>query len=530
MTAEKTILRNALLAGGLLFSAAALAFLLNPSPALLSIISNFLPLILGLVGAGLAFAIFRHQTPNRGGAIVWAAMSLGLLCWAAGELFWTINALAGLPEISGATAADFFWLIGYLPLGFAIAAPYVSLRASIPVRGRGLLAAVLVALGVLVFGIVVVPILSSPEAGTPAEMAIALAYPIADIVMLSIAISLAMVFLGGQVARSWGFIAAGFLLFAVSDLFFSFGTWYGLYYPDGQLNLLSAVFDLLYFAAYITVNIGLYLRFRLPEPGRDVDLRAFIPPQGKDFLLMADQKGRVVFIDPALHPILALPDSAEGIGKTFGQLFHLPRAFEDAAIRKAAKTGVSDDYSVTLGLSRTKYRLRAVASSDPVQFPGYDILLHPDLPNSDPNPDRESVLLGYIANRAQERPRQLTGGEDLLRVYFDTLVELLFILVSRASGAGVGEAFEAAVNEKARALDCRFVVTNGHGIWKESHTDPEQYRDLLEEAVRYADQVMSAATIGRKMEEIERFMNPAVLREAEEHRLRRVRWLKEKTG
>ncbi|MGB7538862.1 MAG: hypothetical protein WBM17_10000 [Anaerolineales bacterium] len=530
MTAEKKILRNACLAGGTLLAAAILIFLVNPSSALLAVVSSFLPLVLSLVGAALAYGIFRRQSPNRGGAVIWAAMGAGLLCWAAGELIWFLNELAGSPEVSGITAADFFWLMGYFPLSFAIVTPYLSLRASIPLRGRLLLAAVLVAMGALLFGIVVVPILSSPEIGTPAEMAVALAYPVADILLLSFAIALATVFLGGQVALSWGFIAAGIQLFAVSDFFFSYGNWYGLYYPEGRLNFLSAGFDILYIAAYIVLIIGLFLRFRLPELGRDVDLRAYIPSQGKDFLLMADQKGRVVFIDPALPPVLALKDAGEGIGKTFGQLFNLPRIYEDAAIHKAAKTGISDEYPVTIGLSRTKYRLRAIASSDPSQFPGFDILLHPDLPLSAPNPDRESVLLGHIANRVQERTRQFTGAEDSLRVYFNTLIELLFILVSRAGGAGVGEAFESAVNKKARALNCRFVVTHGWGIWDESLTDPERYRDLLEEAVRYADQVMSAATIGRKMDEIERFMDPAVLRDAEEHRLRRVRWLKEKTG
>ncbi|MBN2084596.1 MAG: hypothetical protein JW748_05175 [Anaerolineales bacterium] len=530
MTEEYKLLRNASLAGGTLLAAAILVFVFNPSPALLTAVSSFFPLVLSLIGTGLAFGNYHRQTPNRGGAVVWAAMGAGLLCWAAGELIWFLNELPGSPEVSGITAADLFWLIGYFPLSFALAAPYLSLRASIPVRGRRILLAVLGAMMILLIGVVIVPILSSPEAGTPMEMAVALAYPGLDFLLLSVALALAMVFLGGQVGLSWGIIAAGILLFAVSDLFFSYGSWHGLYYPDGQLNFLSGAFDILYLAAYIVLNIGLFLRLRLPEPGRDIDLRAFIPLQGMDYLLMADQKGRVVFIDPALHPLLGLREAGEGIGKTFGQLFALPRAYEDAAIRKAAKTGISDDFTVALGLSRTKYRLRVVTSSAPDQFPGFDILLHPDRPHPVPIPDRESILLGHIANRVQDRTRRFSPGDDPLRVYFNTLFELIFILVSRVGGAGVGEAFEAVVNEKARALGCHFVVTHGRGVWDETSTDPGRYRDLLEEGVRYADRVMSAATIGRKMEEIERFMDPAVVREAEEHRLRRVRWLKDETG
>jgi len=316
-------------------------------------------------------------------------------------------------------------------------------------------------------------------------------------------------------------IAAGILLDAAADLLFIYGTWNGLYYPDGRLNLISGVFDILYIAAYAVWAVGLFLRLRLPEPGKDVDLQKFIPGAGKDFLLAADNRGTVVYLDPALPPLLGMQDPSAGIGKTFGQLFGLPRAYEEAAIRKAAKTGLSDDYTVLLGLSRAKYRLRAVASSNPTQLPGYDILLHPDARR--PPPDRDTLLAGHVANRM----RRFSTEEDPLRVYFNTLIDLLFILVSRAGGAGVGTAFEADVNDKARQAHCKLELRNGRAIWHETDTAPAIYRDLLEEAVRFANRVLSASTIGRKLEEIERFMDPAVVREADDHRLRRARWPKE---
>jgi PAS domain-containing protein len=357
-----------------------------------------------------------------------------------------------------------------------------------------------------------------------------LAYPVCDIILLSFALALVAVFFGGQLALSWAVIAAGILLDALADLLFVYGAWNGLYYPDGRVNLLSAAFDVLYMAAYVVWVIGLFLRLRLPDPGKDVDLQKFIPESGKDFILVADNRGRVVYLDPALASILGMRDSAAGIGKTFGQLFGLPRAYEEAAIRKAAKTGLSDDYTVSLGLSRSKYRLRAVASSDPQQFPGYDILLHPDTKR--PLPDRDDLLLGQVADRARtaDRTRRFSSEEDPLRVYFNTLVDLLFILVSRAGGAGVGTAFEADVNDTARKAGCRFELRSGRAIWNEDGTASGIYRDLLEEAVRYANQVISASTIGRKLEEIERFMDPAVVREADEHRLRRARWPKDVAG
>jgi hypothetical protein len=529
MPLEKRLIRSAMAAGTLLIAAAVLIFLFLPTPGMLMAVSSFFPLVLSLAGVVLAFGIFRRQTPDHRGAIIWAAMGIGLLCWAMGEALYFSDAFIGSPELIGIPAADFFWLAGYLPLIVAVAIPYFTLRASLPSWGRWLLIGILAIMWILIIGVVIIPILSTPDAGTPAEMTAVIAYPIGDLCLLSIAVALAVVYRGGQVARSWRLITYGFQLFTISDLLSSFGVWRGLYYPGGELNLLSAVVDLLYLAAYVSLDIGLFLRFRLPDPGTGVVLSAFIPQPGKDFLLVADQNGRVVFIDPALPSLLGLSSAGDAIGKAYGPLFNLPRAFEESALRKAAKTGISDDYLITLGLSRSKYRLRVVASSDPDQPLGFDILLHPDLTHPAPNPDREAVLLGTVATRAQERTRRIAGGGDDLRVYFNTLIELLFILVSRAGGAQVGVAFERVVNEKARAIHCGLTIQHGRGTWKEQHTDPGQYRDLLEEAVGYADQVTSAATIGRKMAEIEGFMDPAVVRVAEEHRLRRTRGLQAET-
>ncbi len=522
MKAELHILRNASLVGGLAIVISALFYLVTPSPEMLIVTSSIVPLILGFSAAAMAYRIFRRQRTDRTGARIWGAMTLGLVCWSLGELIWTYFEVMGGQEIPYPSGANFLWLIGYLPLCFSIGYQYILLQASIPRAGRRLMMGILIGLGILLLLLVILPILASPESGPPIEMALTLAYPIADIFLLSLAMALVMVFLGGQLALSWGVIALGILLHAIYDLLFSYGAWNGLYYPDGQLNFLSAVFDIIYIGAYVVWNIGLFLRLRLPEPGKDVDLQAFIPEAGKDFLLMADKQGRVVFIDPALIPILGLKDPGEGLGKSFGQLIGLTRGYEGAAIRKASRTGISDDYTVSLGLSRIKYRLRAVASSDPIQFPGFDILVHPETERLTADRDREALLLGRVASRAleQEKRRRLADDENPLRVYFNTLVDLLYILVGRAGGAGVGAAFEGVLNEKAQNLRCKFELRKGRSFWDERGTSPEKYRDLLDEAIRYSRQVLSADTLERKLQEIEKYMDPGIVRQAEDAHVR----------
>jgi PAS domain-containing protein len=525
--ATDKLVRNAVLVGAAVVASAFLIMAASPPAFAIHIVSDIFPLLLSVAGAFLAYRILRRERKDRGSAWIWGWMTLGLACWAAGEITWTVLSDIHQAEIPYPSAADVFWVVGYIPVILSLGYQLYLLRAPLTrVRLAALVAAVAVMI-CLAFGLVVVPILADPESGSALVMFFNLAYPVGDIVLLSLGLVLGFVFVGGQLALPWAVITAGIFLDALSDLLFSFGTWNGLYYPDGRLNFLSGLFDILYVGAYTVWCIGLFLRWRLPDPGRDVNLQEFIPEAGKDFLVLVDKTGRVVFADPALTPILGSRRPEEVLGKSFGSLFHLPRGYETTALRKAERAGLSDDYSITLGLSKAKYRLRLVATSDPQQFRGFDLLLHPEAePSAEPF-DREAALLGQVAARARMREiaRQPFADSDPLRTYFNTAVELLHILASRAGGTGVGAAFEADLNRKARAKGFHFRLRNGSAEWGEQVTYPGLYRDLLKEAVRYATQVLSADTIAAKLQEIETYIDPEIVREAEENGLSAKQWL-----
>ncbi len=525
MIPDNKFLRICLLAGALLIAIAVGIYLAPLPPAAFTLLSDVYPMGLSIAGAILAYLIHRRQKTDRAGYIIWGSMTLGLACWGLGETIWTLYDVLLHQPVPDPSPADIFWIIGYIPLFFSLGYQYLSLRASVPRSGRLLIAAIFAGVFLLTVSLVVIPILSSPQSGTAFGAFFDLAYPVGDLLLLLLGMALFTVFLGGQLAFSWGVITAGILLLSISDLLFSYGTWHGSFSPNGQMNFLTGLFDILYISAYVVWDAGLFLRLRLPEPGKDVNLQSYIPEAGKDYLLIADSRGQIVFLDPALVPVLGLKNAEEGMGSSFGQLFGLPRLFTDAAIRKAAKTGVSDGYKVTLGLSRKKYRLRAVASSDPNQFPGFDILLHPDTQRFVPENDREALLLDQIAYSAREREKmqRFSGEGDPLRVYFNTVIDMLFILLCRAGGLGVGEAFEKILNQKARKAGSGFEIQKGHAVWSETGTEPGIYRVLLEEAINYSQSVIAKATIDRKIQEIEKCMDPGIVRQAEQARMRGTR-------
>jgi PAS domain-containing protein len=537
MNSQAKVIRNAVIVGGSCVLLAIVIFLINPSPMWIKLVSDGFPLLLSFSGAVIAFSVYRRQAKTRGGIRIWGTMTLGLVFWTFGEAIWTFYELVLRQEVPYPSVADVMWAVGYIPLVLSVGYQFLSLRAPISRKGKLLIAAIVLAMIVLAVWLVVYPILASPDAGTPFEMFFSLAYPLEDLILFSIGTALVLTFLGGQLALSWGAIALGILLLSFSDLLFSYGTWNGLYYPEGRLNFLSAAFDTLYISAYVVWNIGLFLRLKLPESGKDIDVHLFVPKadstaagEKKDYLLMTDAERRVIFMDPALVPILGLKNPGEGVGRPFGPLLGLGHLEEEAAVQKAEQTGASDGYPVSLGSSGEKYRLRVIASEDRREFPGWDILLQPESQADPASRDQEAFLLGRIVHRAkeQERGQRASGEEDFLRVYFNALIGLLHVLVTRAGGAGVGAAFEAEINEKARRLGCALELRDGHILWGEAATEPAKYQTLLEDGIRYAKSIVATSTIDRKLQEIEKYMAPKVVQAAEENRLRMVRWLDEK--
>lgn len=128
----------------------------------------------------------RRPLPGR---LAWTLLTATCLSWTVGELFWAIGSFEG-PLATGADGsgvADVFYLLG-LPLGIAALACFAGPRAQGTVRLGSVLDG-------LVFGAATVFIfrtlgLLEPGLGSRATQVINLAYPVGDLVMLTMAATL----------------------------------------------------------------------------------------------------------------------------------------------------------------------------------------------------------------------------------------------------------------------------------------------------------------------------------------------------
>ncbi len=163
---------------------------------------------------GAAACLLRAVLVSRE-RTAWALLGAGLTLYAGGEIYYSA-AFASAATIPIPSPADAAYLAFY-PLAYA--ALIMLLRArigSFPVA-RWLDGVIVgTAAAALVAALALDPIVAASNEGSILAIATNLAYPIADLALLTIVVT-AAAFTGWRPGRSWSVLGAGLLLLAVSD-------------------------------------------------------------------------------------------------------------------------------------------------------------------------------------------------------------------------------------------------------------------------------------------------------------------------
>jgi diguanylate cyclase (GGDEF)-like protein len=190
----------------------------------------------------VAACLLRAQA-SRAERRAWVLLAAGMLCFAFGDVYWTA-ADPGVPS-----PADAGFLLFY---PFAYAALVVLVRARADRMAPGLcVEGVVGALAVAAIGSALLekPIQSS-TGGSAAEVAVNIAYPLADILLFSLVVGI-LVLTGRRRSGTWLVAAAGFAVFAVADAIYGYQQAAGTYTSDTLVDAgWPAAFVLLAFAAW----------------------------------------------------------------------------------------------------------------------------------------------------------------------------------------------------------------------------------------------------------------------------------------
>ena len=193
-----------------------------------------LPLFRG-IAHDIAFALAGALLIARGirGERGWALIGAGALCWAAGDVYWTLS-LSNLSSPPVPSWADAGYLL-FCPLAFAGILSLVRQRASGAPRTlvADALAAALAA-GALSAAVVVKPVLAGAEGGALA-IATNLAYPVFDMLLLGLIVG-ATALGNWRLSRTWLLLAGSVVVFWIADSAYLVTVATGTYQQDAWFN------------------------------------------------------------------------------------------------------------------------------------------------------------------------------------------------------------------------------------------------------------------------------------------------------
>jgi hypothetical protein len=492
------------------------------SADLTQIVYDVLVPVLALIGAGISFRLYTEYRNGEAGKSVWGLMGLGFLFWSVGEVLWGIFELI-LKIDPYPSLADLFWLIGYIPFVLSFYFQYQTLSVHLDRATTIKIASV--GFGVIIIAIIIVliPISTSTDQGSLVEMMLAFLYPLSDIVLFVLALFL-MLTLGGRLGSAWLIIAFGVTVYTFSDLIFIYTDWYKLYnYSNTLFNFLSIA---LYVIAYVIWDLGIITHYY----ARNENIQKKAPHSGssyrqdtlqKIFTFFTDKSGGIVFLPDTFQKLRGYPGKEKLVGQPLDALLTIPSLKVASLFQRLTQIGsiTQEGVKFIFDESPQLYTLTAIPSFDTGGvLIGADIILDPQTSfiESEERINSKAYFCAQIMYRvSQSAGRAGQGVDNLLRVYFVTVIADLYILLVRMGGLHIGEAFDELLTQGATRYDSCLHMKQGEITWSVSDVVPGAYSDMLEKANRYAVNVASWKTVQAEMAELEKFIDPTVMNAAE---------------
>ena len=198
-----------------------------------------------LIGAA-SVACFARAARVRHERVVWAVMGVGLAAWMGGEIYWSLvlNYEDVVPVPSPADGLYLlFYAASYVALVLLIRGRMQSFRSSLWLDGAIAASCVAACASAVAFGAIV-----EATVGDPVAVAVNLAYPLGDVLLLSLVVA-SFALSGWRPDRGWIFMGLGLGLMAIGDGVYLFQSAKGTYVEGTMLDALWPAAALLVGAA-----------------------------------------------------------------------------------------------------------------------------------------------------------------------------------------------------------------------------------------------------------------------------------------
>jgi hypothetical protein len=205
-----------------------------------------------------AFSVWRLMSAEKHNRFLWSGILIGWALWALAETIWAIYSILG-QEVPYPSVADFFWIIGYIPMGIGLITRIRTMPTK-PTRSQNMLIWWVSAITILItIFFIFIPIIQSFDPQRLIENILNFVYPLADLFLVIIVWRLFFTYEEGDYGFTWRLLTLGFMFMTVADFIFTYTTWQGLYYPDMTANVISRLgVDVPYTTSYLLWLAGIH--------------------------------------------------------------------------------------------------------------------------------------------------------------------------------------------------------------------------------------------------------------------------------
>jgi hypothetical protein len=211
-------------------------------------IASFSTFIIILIGVCIGLDNARKFTFRSTMGKSLALVSVGMLVWGLGNLVWFYYNITGI-ELPYPSLADVCYL-GMIPI--ATFGLFLLLK-SIKIRLDKLTVLKIALIPFAMFLLTYLLFIQSKiaEDVDPIVKALNVAYPVGDVIFLSLGFVILSLVRGGKMFKPVGILCLGFIVEAMADFTFSWASTVGIYY-------VASLSDFLFALAFFILGVGLY--------------------------------------------------------------------------------------------------------------------------------------------------------------------------------------------------------------------------------------------------------------------------------
>ena len=514
---KKSVWEKAIFVAFILLYCAINIFKIGGDAFIISINSN-LSTIIAICISILSVILLYQVGAKSKNRMLWLGFTIGWIFWSVAETWWSIAGFLGqeLPYPSG---ADLFWLIGYLPMYFAIWERNRSIPVGTNRFQKIMIALVAILSAAVTIYFILLPILADADANSTVENLLNIAYPLADLFLLVLVLRVFFNYQNGVYGKVWLWISIGFILESVSDLVFSYASAQNLYYPNNTVNFISTIAcDVPYNLSYVCVLIGLFLLWSMQKSHKPItenSIRLALTPN--THLLIFTNKEDMVEEVSANYPQI--------FGKEFNsshkfwEVTNLSNAVAEILLAtiKREKFCPEREYSIKTNKGDISFLISGEAIINPEgQFMGAIILLRYYSPDN----GLDSLLTDYQKGIVRSILKKSGVNEDdqvkqLIFNYFMAHLNPLYNIILNEGGSIMADAYLTKIRSEVKKQNMNIVFQSEAMLDMNNLPLQDAYKvlpALFESAKSIATEITDEQTVSQTISRVHAKIDPAIIK------------------